>query len=90
MRTFEIEIVARAVKIYRREIDPVHAILLAISLQLDKEHFLGEAVGSVGFFGIAVPKIIFAKGNGSEFWIEQIVPAQTISRFRLRVRLRWS
>ncbi len=63
------EIVARAVEIDRQQIDRIEAVLLAIGLAHDQQGFFGDAVGGVGFFGVAVPQFGFAEGDGREFRI---------------------
>ena len=74
MRTFQIEIVARAVKIDHEQVGAVEAVLLAVGLRLGDHHLLGEAVGGVGFFGIAVPEVAFLERHGRELGVVQMVP----------------
>ena len=69
VRAGGVEVVPRAVEVDGDEVDAVEAVLLAVGLALDEEHFLGEAVGGVGFLGVAVPEVVFAEGDGGEFGI---------------------
>ena len=64
-----IEIVVRPVKVHGQQRDGVHAVLLAIGLGLHHQHFFRQAVGGVGFFGIAVPNVVFAERHGGMLWI---------------------
>lgn len=64
-----VEIVPGAVEVYGQQEDGVKAILLAIGLALHQQHLLGEAVGCVGFFGIAVPEVFFFEWDGGELGI---------------------
>ena len=56
-----IEVVARPVEIHGQQIDRVEAVLGAVGLRLHEELLLRDAVGRVGFLGIAGPQIVFAK-----------------------------
>jgi len=38
--------------------------LFAVCPGLDKHHFFGQAIGGVGYFGVALPEVFFAEGNG--------------------------
>src|SRR6266851_2938278 len=69
MRGVEVEIIPRPKKIHQKELHTNEAELLLISLQLDTEHFLGHPIRSIGLFRVAVPKVGFPKGRGSEFGI---------------------
>ena len=69
MGRLRVEIVARAVKIHRQEIDALQPILLPISLEHYQQGFLGDRIGGVGLFGVAGPKILFAEGDGGELRI---------------------
>src|ERR1700687_1558569 len=69
MRAFEIKIVSRAIEIDRRQINAVKPVLLAVGLELHEKHLLRQAIRSVRFFGIAIPEILLAERNRSEFWI---------------------
>ena len=64
-----VEIVPGAIEVYRQQEDRVEAVLPAIGLGLHQEHLFGQAVGGVGFFGVAVPEVFFFERDGSEFGI---------------------
>src|SRR6266542_2822048 len=66
---FEIKIVPRAVQVDRKQVDSVESVLLAISLQLHEEHFLGEPVRSVRLLRVSIPDVVFAKWDGRVPWI---------------------
>ena len=38
--------------------------LPVLGLGLHQEHLFGQAVGGVGFFGVAVPEVFFFDGGG--------------------------
>jgi hypothetical protein len=62
-----IKIVARAIEVDGQQGDGIEAVLLAVCLCLDKQHFLGQSVGSIGFLRIAVPEILFFERHGRVF-----------------------
>lgn len=64
-----IEIITGAVEVYGQKEDGVEAVLLAVGLGLHQEHFFGQAVGGVGFLGVAVPEVFFFERDGGEFGI---------------------
>ena len=64
-----IKIIAGAIKIYRQQENGVKTILLPVSLRLNQHHFFGKSVRSIGFFGVAVPDIIFLERDRREFGI---------------------
>ena len=61
-----IEIVARTVEVDGQEEDGIESVLLPVGLGLDEHHLLGEAVGGVRLFGIAVPEIVLLEGDRGE------------------------
>ena len=69
VRSLQVKVVARAVQVDRQQVDGIEAILLAVGLGLDEQHLLGQAVGGVGLFGVAIPERLFAEGDGREFRI---------------------
>ena len=69
MRRLGVEVVARAVEIDREEHHAVHAVLLAVALRQHQHHLLGDAVGRVGFLGIAVPQVFLAERDRGELGI---------------------
>jgi hypothetical protein len=69
MRGRQVEVITRTVQIHRQKENGIEAILLAISLRLHQHHLLGEAVGSICFFGVADPQIIFLERDRREFGI---------------------
>ncbi len=69
MRRLQVEVVARAIQVNRQDEDGVESVLVTISLRLYQHHLLGQAIGCIGFFGVANPKIIFFEGNGGELGV---------------------
>src|SRR5262245_4532048 len=63
------EVISWPVEVHRHQIDGIKAIFLAIGLRLDEEHLLGQAIWGVGFFRIAIPQLLLAKGDRCEFGI---------------------
>ena len=47
----------------------VHAIFAPIGLALHQQHLFRQAIGRVGLFGIAEPKVVFAERDGRVFGI---------------------
>ena len=64
-----VEIVPRAVEIDGNKKYAVETIFCTIGLGLDEEHFLGEAIRGVCFFGVAIPDIVLFEGDGGKFGI---------------------
>ena len=77
---FGVEVVARAVEVDGEEVDGVDAVLVAVGLALDQEHFLGDAVGGVGLLGVAVPEVVFPEGDGGELGVGADGAEDDISR----------
>ena len=69
VRRFEVEVVTRSVEVRRQQEDRVEAVLLAIGLRADEDRLLGDAVGRVRLFGIAVPQVGLAERHGGELRI---------------------
>ena len=69
MRTLGVEVVARAIQVHRHQIDGVEAVLVAVSLGLDQKHLLGQTIGGVGLFGIAVPELFLAERHRGELGV---------------------
>lgn len=67
MGGLQVEVVAGAVEVHWQEEDGIESVLLPIGLGLDQHHFLGESIGSIRLFGIAIPEIVFLEGNRGEF-----------------------
>ncbi len=65
----QVEVIVRAVQVDRQQVNGVVAVLLAIRLGLDQQHFLGQPVRGVGLLGIAVPQVFFAEGHRRELGI---------------------
>ena len=59
-----VEVVARPVEVDGEHVDGVEAVLGPVGLGLDEQRFLGDAVGRVRLFRVAVPQILFAERNG--------------------------
>ena len=56
----------RPVQVHGQQMDDVEAVLLAVRLPLDQQHFLRDAVRRVGLFRVPVPQIAFEKRHGRE------------------------
>jgi len=69
MRAGRVEVIPRAVKVDRQQENGVIAVLLAVGLRLDKQHFLSQSVRRVGLFGITVPQMLFLERDGCELGI---------------------
>src|SRR2546428_887859 len=69
VRGARIEVIARPIEIDREQEDAVEAVLRAVGLRLDEQHFLRQAVGGVGLLRIAVPEIVFAERHRGELWV---------------------
>ena len=67
--SLQVEVVARAIEIDRQQVDEVAAVLLPVGLGLHQEHFFGQAIRGIGFFGVAVPEVVFLEGHGGVFGI---------------------
>ena len=65
----EIEVVARPVQVDRQQGDGIEAVLLAVGLGLDEQHFLGQSVRGVGLLRIAVPEFLFLERHRRELGI---------------------
>src|SRR5439155_1872913 len=60
---------ARAVKIYRQQIDGVHSVLPAVGLTLHQQRLLGDPVRRIGLLRISVPERFFAERYGRELGV---------------------
>jgi hypothetical protein len=69
MGTLEIKIVTRTIKINGHQKNRIESILLIVGLALNKKHFLGQAVGGVGFLRVTIPQIYFLKWNRRVLWV---------------------
>src|SRR5205823_13882049 len=68
-RVVEVKIVSRPVEVHEQQLDSDQAELLAISLQLHAEKFLGQAIRGIGFFRISIPQVRLPEGNRCKFGI---------------------
>ena len=66
VRRARVEVVVRAVEIDRQQMDGIQAVLLPVGLALNEEHLLGEPIGSVGLFGVAVPEVVLPERHRRE------------------------
>src|SRR5438128_8673416 len=69
VRVVEVKIVSRPVEVHEQQLDSDQAELLAISLQLHAEKFLGQAIRGIGFFRISIPQVRLPEGNRCKFGI---------------------
>ncbi len=69
MAGLRIEVVAGTIEIHRQQEDGIEAVLLAIRLRLHQQHLLGQAIGRVGLFGVAVPQVLFPERHRRELGI---------------------
>jgi hypothetical protein len=69
MRRDEVVIVPGTVEVDGEKIDAVEAILLAVGLKLNKEHLLGQPIGSIGLLGVTVPQILLFEGDWGELGV---------------------
>ncbi len=69
VRGFWIEIVARPIEVDRQEVHSIQAVLPPVGLALNEDRFLGNAVGGIGLFRIAVPEIFFQKRDGGKLGV---------------------
>jgi hypothetical protein len=69
MGTIGMEIIPRAVEIDGDKEYAVETVFGTIGLGLYEKHFLGEAIRSVCFLGVAIPDIVFLEGDRGKFGI---------------------
>ena len=69
MRRPRVEVVSRPVEIYGQQEDAVEAVLRPVGLRLDEQHLLGQAIGRVRLFRIAVPEIVLMKRDRRELGV---------------------
>src|SRR6476659_5956792 len=69
MGTFEVEVIARTIKVRWKKKNGVETVLMPIAFRLDQHHFLCESIWRICFLRITVPKIILAERCRRKFWI---------------------
>ena len=69
VRSLQVEVVARAIQVDGQRVDGVEAILGAVSLGLDEQHLLCQAVGGVGLLRVAFPQMFFLEGQGGDLGV---------------------
>ena len=69
MRGSRVEVVTRPVEVDREKVDGIEAVLLPVRLSLHQQHLLGQPVGRVRLFGVAVPQVVFLERDGRELGV---------------------
>src|SRR3989344_9345339 len=69
VRSRGFKVVARSIQIDLEKVDGNKPVLLPIRLRLHDMYFFCQSVGSIGFFGVTIPKAFFLKRCRGEFWI---------------------
>src|SRR5438552_2099628 len=64
-----IEIVSGSIQIRGQQVNCVKTVLRPISLGLDQQRFLGQAVWSIRLLGVAVPQVILFERHRGEFGV---------------------
>ena len=64
----QVKVITRAVKVNRKKVNTIQAILPAICLQHHEQSLFSNAIGSIGLFRITVPEVFFLeRWHGCKF-----------------------